>query len=84
MKVDKSKSVYRESPTAKVEFDKLELRHLRFLLRRLRFLETRVNQSGGLGSSDPSGGPAFSEMEVDALAWVLNEVGFLALPGDFA
>lgn len=82
MKVDVSKSAYHEAPNAKQEFNRQELRSLRLLLRRLRFLEAQVAQSGGLGSGSGSGGAAFAEWEVEALEWILVEVGFLPDPGE--
>lgn len=77
MRVDVSMSAYHEASSARNEFTKQELRRLRLLLRRLRFLEAQVRESGGLGNSDGSGGAAFAEWEVEALEWVLTEVGFL-------
>jgi hypothetical protein len=77
MKVDVSQSIYHEAPEARKDFNKREMKHCRFLLRRLRFLEQQVRESGGLDSSDGSGGAVFAEWEVDALEWVLTEVGFL-------
>lgn len=80
MKVDVTKSAYHEAPTAKQDFNKQELRSLRLLLRRLRFLEAQVAQSGGLGNGAGSGGAAFAEWEVEALEWILTEVEFLDEP----
>ena len=77
MKVDKAQSVYHEDPSARDEFSKSELRRLRLLLRRLRFLETKVRDQGGLQDGGGSGGAAFAEWEVEALEWVLDEMGFL-------
>lgn len=77
MRVDISKSVYREAPTAKHEFSSKELRRLRLLLRRLRFLEAQVRETGGLANGGSSGGAAFTEWEIEALEWVLTDVGFL-------
>lgn len=78
MKVDVSKSVYHEDPEARRDFNRQELKNLRLLLRRLRFLEAQVAQSGGLSEGTGSGGAAFAEWEVDALEWILTEVQFLA------
>lgn len=78
MKVDPSKSRYQEHPEARDEFTTAELRRLRLLLRRLRFLETKVRSTGGLAGGR-SGGAAFAEWEVEALEWVLMEVGFLEI-----
>jgi hypothetical protein len=78
MKVDSKNSIYQEAPGVRQEFDHHELRRLRFLLRRLRFLETSIASSGGLETSPESGGAAFAEWECEALEWVLTEIGFLA------
>jgi len=77
MKVDVSKSAYHEHSQAKNDFSRKELRALRLLLRRLRFLEARVRETGGLEDGASSGGAAFAEWEVEALEFVLSEVGFL-------
>lgn len=79
MKVDASKSRYHESPEARNEFNRTEMKRLRLLLRRLRFLEAQVRESGGLASGSGSGGAAFAEWEVDALEWVLIEMEFLVI-----
>jgi len=78
MRVDPSKSKYHESPAAETEFDLQEIKHLRFLLRRLRFLEKKVRENGGLVGAGPS--DPFAELEVDALAYALLELGYLAEP----
>lgn len=78
MKIDADKSRYRESPEARKEFNRAEIRSLRLLLRRLRFLEAQVRESGGLQDGSGSGGAAFAEWEVEALEWILTEVGFLS------
>lgn len=75
MKVDADKSKFKESLSAESEFDSQEIRNLRQLLRRLRFLEQMVEEHGGLKGG--SGGAAFAEMEMGALEWVLSEVGYL-------
>lgn len=82
MKVDVSRSEYQEAPTARQDFNRMELKRLRLLLRRLRFLENQVRESGGLGSSSGSGGAAFAEWEVEALEWILTDVGFLDAPAE--
>lgn len=78
MNVDASLSTYHEAPEARDDFTKAELRRLRLLLRRLRFLEKKIRESGGMEQSDPSA--AFTEWEVEALEWVLTEIGYLAVP----
>ena len=77
MRVDTDKSVYHEAPNVRDEFDRVEIRRCRLLLRRLRFLEAQVQQTGGLAAGGASGGAAFAEWEVEALEWILSEVGFL-------
>lgn len=78
MKVDESKSIYHEASEASKEFSRAELKSLRVLLRRLRFLEHHVRENGGLASG--SGGAAFAEWEQDALVFVLVELGYLQEP----
>lgn len=78
MKVDASKSVHHESATARNDFNRQELKHLRLLLRRLRFLEAQVIEQGGLEGASASGGAVFAELEADALEWLLKDAGFLA------
>lgn len=80
MKVDVSKSIYHEDPQARRDFNRQELKRCRLLLRRLRFLEAQVRETGGLASGSGSGGAAFAEWEVEALEWALAELGFLAEP----
>lgn len=76
MRVDPNQSEYHEAEDARNEFNRQELRSARLLLRRLRFLEAQVRDTGGLETG--SGGAAFAEWEVEALEWVLDEIGFLA------
>lgn len=80
MKIDVDSSIYHEAPEARNEFNREELRSLRLLLRRLRFLEAQVRANGGLSDGASSGGAAFAEWEVAALEYVLLEIGFLAEP----
>lgn len=77
MRVDVEQSVYHEAPEARREFNHKELRRMRLLLRRLRFLEAQIRQTGGLENGGNSGGAAFAEWEVEALEWVLTDMGFL-------
>lgn len=77
MKIDPDKSKYHEAPEARKEFNRAELRSLRLLLRRLRFLENQIRKNGGLQSENGSGGAAFAEWEAEALVWIMTEVGFL-------
>lgn len=85
MKVDVSKSVYEEAPDARDDFNRTELRRLRLLMRRLRFLEAQVRDVGGLQDGNGSGGAAFAEWEVEALEWLLHdEMGFITVRGKVA
>jgi hypothetical protein len=77
MRVDASRSEFHEAPSARNEFNRVELRRARYLLRRLRFLEAQIRESGGMQNDSGSGGAAFSEWEAEALEWVLTEIGFL-------
>lgn len=78
MKIDKSKSVYRESALARTEFNKTELKQLRFLFRRLQYLESRMAENEASSISTGSGAEVFIVWEVEALEFVLDEVGFLS------
>lgn len=80
MRVDPSQSIYHEADNATKEFSRAELKRARLLLRRLRFLEAQIRNSGGLANGSASGGAAFAEWEVEALEWVLGPDGidFLA------
>jgi hypothetical protein len=77
MKVDTSDSIYSESPTARDDFNRSELRHARLLLRRLHFLESKVNANGGIGAASGNGGAAFAEWELAAMEWILKDIGYL-------
>ncbi len=79
MKVDTSESIYSESPTAKADFDRDELRHARLLLRRLHFLEAKVNANGGIGAATGNGGAAFAEWELAAMEWILKDIEYLVV-----
>lgn len=84
MRVDVSESRYREADNIREEFSPHEIRRAKVLLRRLHFLESRVEENGGIGAASGSGGAAFAEWEMEALEWVLDEIGFLAERGDRA
>lgn len=79
MNVDASKSIYHEAPSASTEFKRGELRKCRVVLRRLRFLEAKIAEMGGLRNGGDGGGSVFVETEVDALEWMLDEIGFLEI-----
>jgi hypothetical protein len=77
VKVDKSKSIYQESPLARTEFDRRELKRLRFLLRRLQFLEAKDADNTARAVST-GGSEVFVEWEIEALEFVLDELEFLS------
>lgn len=81
MKIDAKRSAFHEDPGAKADYSRSELRKMRLLLRRLRFLETKIREYGGLQDEQGSGGSAFAEWEADALEWALTELGFLRSRG---
>lgn len=62
------------------EFTRTELLRARYMLRRLRFLETQIAKSGGLKDGGDNGGAAHAEWEVEGLEWLLGPdgVNFLA------
>lgn len=76
-RIDTHLSQYKEAPDVRTEFDRSELRRLRFLMRRLQYLEQQIRERGGMAAPDATGGGAFAEMEVEALEYVLTEVGYL-------
>ena len=67
MRIDTTQSVYREHPGLDddLEFEPEELVNARALLRRLHFLESQ--------SKNP-----WAEAELEALVWILDDIGFLA------
>ena len=67
MRIDTTQSVYREHPGLDdaPEFEPEELVNARALLRRLHFLESQ--------SKNP-----WAEAELEALVWILDDIGFLA------
>ena len=75
MRVDKGNTRYHEADTATKEFDRAELKRLRFLLRRLRFLETNISEHEGADAT--SNAAVFAATEVESLEWLLSEVGYL-------
>lgn len=77
MKIDPDQSRYHERPDARNEYSETEIKRLRLILRRLRFLEHQVRVNGGLANGGGSGGAAFADWEMDALAWLLKEVEYL-------
>lgn len=75
MRVDVSRSRYREAPVARDEFSRRELKRARFLLRRLRFLEQQVREREERGEDPTSNGGVFAELEIESLEWALGPDG---------
>ena len=67
MRIDTTQSVYREHPGLDddPEFEPEELVNARALLRRLHFLESQRRNP-------------WAEAELEALVWLLDDIGFLA------
>lgn len=77
MRTDASTSKYQEHPVAKEEWNRRELRHLRFMLRRLRFLEKNAEDLSRSNEAQAANAAVFVETELEALEWLLTEIGFL-------
>lgn len=85
-RIDVDNSRYHErddlniGPSKSDDFTRAEILKARYMLRRLRFLETQIRENGGLKSGSSSGGAAHAEWEVDGLEWLLGPDGvdFLA------
>lgn len=71
-------SKYHECLEAANDFTSEELKWLRFLLRRLRFLETQIREADKGAANSESG--RFVVLEQASLAWILYEVGYLDEP----
>lgn len=72
------KDLYREATTAEEDFTLPELKKLRFLLRRLRYLETQIQKREAAKQVQGEGGAlSFVEAERDALEFALLEIGYL-------
>lgn len=74
MRIDPSKSVHHEAADVRTAFTPQEIRHARVLLRRLRFLEAQIRETGGMTGNN-SGGAAFAEIEAASLEWILGKEG---------
>ena len=75
-RIDVANSKYHEKERHETdEFTRAELLHCRYLLRRLRFLETQIRENGGLKDGAANGGAAHAEWEVAGLEWVLGPDG---------
>lgn len=78
MRVDPNDSAHHEATGVADEFSQEEVLLARVLLRRLRFLETKVRDDMRSPNPGSNGGVVFAEREAAALEWALTEIGFLA------
>ena len=69
-------SVFQERSDVADEFNWQEIRHLRYLLRRLRFLEIKIAEASGT-KAENAPQSMYVHREADALAYLLTEIGFL-------
>lgn len=72
MRVDSALSAYSERVDAREQYDRDQMEHMRFLLRRLQFLEHQLRERG-----DVTGGAVFAQAERNALEWVLEDMEFI-------
>lgn len=76
MRVDKNRSAYWEDPDVEnLDYSREELRYLRQVLRRLRFLEKQIIDRGSTDAT--GGGGLYATLERDALEWLLREIEYL-------
>lgn len=82
MRIDMDLTEFHEADWAEKEFSRAELKHARFLLRRLRYLEQQLRERHA-ASAGASGGAVFAESEAEALEWALGSEGvnYLAAKG---
>lgn len=75
-RIDVKNSKYHEAAEhAEGEFTRSELLKCRYMLRRLRFLETQIRENGGLKDGSASGGAMHAELECEGLEWLLGPDG---------
>lgn len=74
-----ARDTYQEAATAEEDFERDELKKLRFLLRRLRFLETQLQASARGEKPKIGGGMIFVEAEIEALEFVLTDADYLEI-----
>lgn len=73
------RDIYTERKDAEERFDRSELKRLRILLRRLRFLETKLRDSARGTAPQIGGGLVFIEAEIESLEFVLTEIEYLEI-----
>lgn len=76
MKIDPTKSEIHERKDASDIFSRSELRYMRQLLRRARFLEAQIRDRGGMNGPDANGGAAWAELELAAFEFALVEMEY--------
>lgn len=79
VQIDLSKTEYHEREDVEEFFTREELRRLRQLLRRLRFLEAQVRERGGMADPRANGGAAHAELEIEAFEFVLTEMEYMEI-----
>lgn len=75
MRIDVEKSKYHPREDVEKDFDREEIKHLKIVLRRLRYLEQKLREGGDL--LDGNGSAVFDDLEVQGLAFTLTEIGYL-------
>lgn len=78
-RIDLTLTEYHEREDVREYFTREEIRRLRQLLRRLRFLEAQIRERGGMDDPRANGGAVHAEMEIEALEFVLNDMGYLEI-----
>lgn len=74
MRIDPSESIYQEDDQSTHGWSDTELNRLRYILRRVQYLEHHIKKNP---TSDRS---IHSALEVEASVWLLREVGYLPDP----
>ena len=70
-------SQFQEAASARREFSPEELTHLRFLLRKLRFLETKEREGTASDADVNTRSAVFGSLEKAALEWILTDIEYL-------
>lgn len=76
MRIDVSKSRYHPVKEAEVIFDRTEIKHLKIVLRRLRYLEQKLRDGGD--PLDGDGSAMFDDLEMRGHVFTLTEIGYLS------
>ena len=76
-----NQSRYSEAPDATSYHSEEELKHLRFLLRRLQYLETNKGIAEKRGPGEATN-LFYVSTEISALTWVLSDCDYLYVDGE--